>query len=116
MSVYVTPVSSVFLPVSVKAFSAITGVPDGIETTILTYAPIGDETIGDFILGGSDYARFNIYINTFLQFVIRSGPSRNASLQLQRPIQFGLGDIIDIKVVHYYTAATADFEATILGI
>jgi len=116
MSVYVTPVSSTLLPVTVKAFSAITGVPNSIETTILTYAPIGYETIGDIIIGGSDYGRFNIYINTVLRFVLRTGPQRYGGLSLQRPMEFTLGDIIDVKVIHYNMSYTADFETTITGI
>ena len=116
MQVFTTPVSSTMLPVTVKAFSAITGVPNSIETTLLTYTILGDETFGDVILSGTDYARFNIYLNTTLQFVVRSGPSRNANLSLQRPLQLGIGDIIDVKVIHYNLAATADFEATLLGV
>jgi len=114
--VYVTPVSAAFLPVTVLEFSSITGVPDSIETTLVTHTVLGDETIGDMLVGGTDYARFNIYINTVLQFVVRTGPARYGSMSIQRPLQFSIGDIIDIKVIHYNTAVSADFEATILGI
>ena len=114
--VFVTPVSSVFSPVDVKVFSAITGVADGIETTLATHTVLGDETFSDILFGGSDYARFNVYINTVLQFVVRTGPDRYASLSLQRPLQLAITDVIDVKVIHYNTAATAEFECTILGI
>jgi len=116
MSVYVTPVSSTLLPTTVKSFSAITGVPNGIETTIFSRLSLIDETFGDLLVSGTDYARFNIYLNTSLVFVIRTGPSRNGGLSLQRPWQVDAGDIIDLKVIHYNTAATADFESTLLGV
>jgi len=115
-NVFTTPVSAGLLPVDVLRFSAITGVADGIETTIATYTSTGDITVGDIITSGTSYARFNIYVNTVLQFVIRSGPSRQANLALNRPLQLAITDVIDVKVIHYNTDATDDFEATILGI
>jgi len=115
-TVFETPVSAAFYPVEVKAFSAITGVANSIETTIATYTTVGNETISDILISGTSYARFNVYLNTVLRFVIRSGPSRQANLSIQRPLQLGVGDVIDVKVIHYNTDATDDFEATILGI
>ena len=112
-TVYETPVSAAFFPVVVKDFSAITGVANGIETTITSYTTLGQETVSDIIMGGNLYARFNIYINLVLQFVYRSGPSRNANMTLQRPLQLSTGDVIDVKVIHYYTAETGDFEDTL---
>ena len=114
--VFTTPVSAAFFPVTVKAFSPITGVPNSIETTVLTYTSLGDETVSDIIISGTSYARFNIYLNTVLSFVIRSGPSRQANLSIQRPLQLATGDIVDVKVVHYNTDTTDDFEATLLGV
>ena len=114
--VYVTPVSSVFAPVDVKEFSAITGVVDSIETTIVTHVVLGDETFSDILVGGSDYARFNFYVNSVLRFVVRTGPARYANLSLQRPLQLSVTDIIDVKVIHYNIGNTAEFECTILGV
>lgn len=115
-SVFTQPVSAGVLPVTIFNFSAITGVPNSIETTIVTHTCLGDETIGDIIAGGTCYARFNIYINTVLQAVIRSGPERQANLRISRPLQFSTGDVIDVKVIHYDLTGPNDFEATILGI
>ena len=114
--VYVTPVTAGLSPVGILSFNAITGVVNSIETTIDTYTALGDETIGDIVMGGTSYARFNIYLNTVLSFVVRSGPSRQANLALQRPLQLVAGDIIDVKVIHYNLGWTDDFESTILGV
>lgn len=114
--VYVTPVTAGLSPVSILSFNAITGVANSIETTIDTYTALGDETIGDIVIGGTSYARFNVYLNTVLQFVLRSGPNRQCNLSLQRPLQLVAGDIVDVKVIHYNLGWTDDFEATILGI
>jgi len=115
-NVFTTPVSAGLLPVDVLKFSAITGVANSIETTVASYTSTGEITIGDIVTSGTDYARYNIYVNTVLQFVIRSGPTRQANLALNRPLQLTTGDVVDVKVIHYYTTHTADFEATILGI
>ena len=115
-TVFETPVSAAFYPVTVKLFAPITGTLDSIETMIGTYTASGDETISDIIIGGTCYARFNIYLNTNLIFVIRSGPSRQANLSIQRPLQITTGDIVDVKVIHYYIGSAEDFEATILGV
>jgi hypothetical protein len=116
MSVFVTPVSSTLSPVTVKKFSSITGVPNSTETTIFSRVSLADETFGDLLLGGTDYARFNIYINSTLQFVVRTGPERFCNLSLQRPLQVMLNDIMDVKVIHYNAGVSADFEATLLGV
>jgi hypothetical protein len=68
------------------------------------------------VVSGSDYARFNIYLNNVLTFIIRSGPARQANFSIQRPLQLITGDILDVKVIHYNTAYTAEFEATLLGV
>ena len=115
-TVFETPVSAAFYPVTVKAFSPITGTLDNIETTILTYTSLGQETVSDIIISGTCYARFNIYLNTSLGFVIRSGPSRQANLSIQRPLQLTTGDVLDVKVIHYYVGDVEDFEATLLGV
>ena len=113
-NVYITPVSAALLPTTIGDFFSITGVPSGVETTIGTRTLLGDETIGDIIMGGTDYARFNIYLNTVLVFVLRSGPLRQCNLALQRPWELVTGDIVDLKVVHYNVGVPSDFEATIL--
>lgn len=113
-NVYIAPVTAGLLPVVVASFSSITGVADSIETTIDSYTLTGDETIGDIVMGGTDYARFNIYVNTVLQFVLRSGPTRQCNLSLQRPLELLAGDVVDVKVIHYNTGINADFESTIL--
>ena len=115
-NVFTTPVSAGLLPVDILKFSAITGVADNVETTVASYTTLGEETIGDIVTSGTSYARYNIYVNTILQFVIRSGPSRQANLVLNRPLQLSIGDIVDVKVIHYNTDATDDFETTILGV
>jgi hypothetical protein len=114
--VFTTPVSAAFFPVTVKDFSAITGVANSIETTVLTYTSLGNETISDIIMGGTSYARFNIYLNTVLSFVVRSGPNRQANFSIQRPLQLATGDVVDVKVIHYNLGWTDDFEATLLGV
>lgn len=115
-SIFVTPVSAGLLPVDIIKQSSITGVANSIETTVLTHTFLGDQTVGDIQVSGTEYARYTVYINTVKSFVIRSGPSRQANLFLQRPLNFAVGDIVDVKAIHYFTGVTADFDVTLLGI
>jgi hypothetical protein len=117
-TIFTTPVSAGLLPVNILKFGSITGVSVTTETTIFTHTFTGDQTVGDIVVSGTDYARFNVYINTVLQFVIRSGPARQANLFFQRPLNFTTSDVLDVKVIFYDSAADgdADFEATLLGI
>ena len=115
-SVYVQPVSSALLPVDIIKYAAITGVNNGIETTITSHTFTGNQTVGDIQVSGTEYAKYLIYINTAIGFIIRSGPDRQANLFLQRPLNFSTSDVLDIKVIHYYVGITADFNVTILGV
>lgn len=114
--IFTTPVSSALLPVDIIKQGSVTGVNDNIETTIMTHTFLGNQTVGDIQVSGSEYAKFIFYINTVKSFVIRSGPMRQANLFLQRPLNFSVGDVLDIKVIHYYVGVTADFDVTLLGI
>ena len=114
--IFTTPVSSALLPVDIIKQSSVTGVADNIETTVLTYTFLADQTVGDIQVSGTHYARYTIYINTIKSFVIRSGPSRQANLSLNRPLNLNIADVLDVKAEHYYTTETADFDVTLLGI
>ena len=115
-NVFVTPVSAGISPVDVLVFGSQSAVPDTTETTVASYTALGEETIGDIMMGGTSYARFNIYLNTVLSFVVRSGPQRHIDLLFGRPWQLSVGDVVDVKVIHYNTDDTDDFEVTVLGI
>jgi hypothetical protein len=91
-------------------------VPDAVETTLTTYTALNNATISDVLCSGTDYARFNVYVNTVLKLVMRSGPARNVNFPLQFALQLTAADVLDIKVIHYNTGIFSDFDATILGV
>lgn len=81
-------------------------------TTIVTYTATADKSITRVSCSGTVYAKFYLVLNTTTIEILRSGPSRN--------IEFGslsidTGDILDVKVEHFYTGQQEDFESTIYG-
>jgi hypothetical protein len=92
----------------------LTSVPANTQQTIVTYtAGAGDSGITRIVCSGTDYAKFELYKNVSLVETQRSGPDRNAFFG---PIKLQAGDIIDVKVEHFVTGSTANFEATIYGV
>lgn len=52
-------------------------------------------------------------VNTVIQATKRSGPSRNVEFDLN--LELSATDVIDLKVEHFATGQTSDFEGLILG-
>jgi hypothetical protein len=82
-------------------------------TTIVTYTAPAAKGVTRVSCSGTNYAKFSLVLNTTTIEYKRSGPDRN--------VEFGAfalssGDVLDVKVEHYVTGDTADFEATIWGV
>ena len=103
-------------PVTILKQAGITGTPDGMETTITTYTALNNATISDLLCSATDYAKFNVYVNTNLVFVMRSGPSRNVNFPIQFSLQLTAADVLDVKIIHYNSGVGVDSDVTILGV
>ena len=101
--------------VSALAGSSITGVTDSTLTTILTYTAPTVKKISRIGVSGTDYAKFQLFLNTVLIETKRSGPSRSMDFVFDHPLSLAASDILDVKVTHYNTGLTSNFESTIYG-
>jgi hypothetical protein len=99
-------------PVVASSVGAQTGVSDNTLTTISTLTGNGFNRIVQISCSGTCYAKWQMYINSTLKETRRSGPERNLYFTYNHPIQIAIGDVVDIKVIHYATGELHDFEAT----
>ena len=102
---------------SSKAVGSVSNVPANTLTTILTKTADANLTnISIVSVSGQDYAKYTLVINGGDIDVRRSGPQRNVQFDYtSNPLKTTTGDVIDIKVEHFFTGETLDFEATIFG-
>lgn len=103
------------LSVTPVAGNAITNVPDNVLSTIVTYTAPADKRIAVISTSGTLYAKFELFLNTVLIETRRGGPDRTVVFEFANPLQLSSGDILDVKVIHFDTAHTADFESTVYG-
>ena len=92
-------------------YAEITNLSDGTLTTILTHTAIATENIVVISCSGCDYAKFQFFIDTVLKGTKRSGPSSNVDWVYPFPLALDSGQVLDIKVTHFDSANTHDFEA-----
>jgi hypothetical protein len=96
-------------------YAIATSVSANVETTILTHTATATENVVRLSMTGMENAKYRIYIDTVLAETLRSGPSRNVEMNFIHPLALGTGQVLDIKVEHFVTGETPDFEATIWG-
>ena len=92
-------------------------VPDTTKTTILTATHSATFTnIALVSCSGQDYAKYFLTLNAADIDIRRSGPDRNVVFDFKsNPLQLSSGDVVDIKVEHFFIGDTLDFESTIYG-
>lgn len=114
VSVAASPATS---PASVSALAngAVAGITDSTLTTIVTFSAASDTKITRIGCSGTCYAKYQLFLNTTLVETKRSGPERSIDFLFDRPWAMVTGDILDVKVTHFVTGSTDDFEATIYG-
>lgn len=97
------------------AGNGITGVPASTLSTIVTYTAVATTRITRIAVSGTDYAKFQLFLNASLIETRRSSPERSLDFPFDVPLGLAPGDVLDVKVTHYATGVLADFEATIYG-
>lgn len=91
----------------------ISDVPDNVLTTILTLTASQDHKIMRISCSGTDYAKYQLFIDTVLIETKRSSPERSIDFIFPSPLLLNNGQILDVKVTHYYVSELANFESTI---
>lgn len=91
-------------------------VPATTQTTVATYVSGSDTMVTNIFCSGNDNAKWQVYVNSVLQITQRgSNGDRNVPIVFPTPLLLANGDTLDVKVTHFFTAETLDFETTILG-
>jgi len=101
--------------VSALAYDEATSVPASTLTTILTFTAASATKITRIAVSGTDYAKFQLFLNTTLIETRRSSPERSMDFVFESPLALDAADIFDVKVTHYAPGVLADFESTLYG-
>jgi hypothetical protein len=88
-------------------------VPYNTLTTVLSYTAPADTKIALISCSGEDYAKFQIFIDTDLKGTKRGGPHRNVEWNFNHPLLLSQGELLEIKVTHWFNGDALDFEAGI---
>lgn len=116
-NLYVNVGATSSLPAGIDplATGAQIGIGATLLTTIVTYTAATVKGISKISVSGTTYAKFQLFKNTVLIDTKRTGPDRSVDFIFNNPLKMNIGDILDVKVTHYYTSNASDFEATVYG-
>lgn len=101
--------------VSALAYDDVTGIPASTTTTILTYTAPAAKKLTRIAVSGTDYAKFQLFLNAVLIETRRSSPERSLDFLFTSPLALAASDILDVKVTHYAPGVLADFESSVYG-
>jgi len=103
-------------PSTVLAKNIASAVPVSTKTTVVTLpAAVTDRYITAIFCSGMEYAKWFLVRNSADEIIQRTGPDRDQPFQFASPWKIPAGDVIDVKVEHFVTGETPDFEASIMG-
>lgn len=116
-NVYVNVGANSALPAGVDtlATGAQTTVGANLLTTIVTYTAATAKKVSKISVSGTEYAKYQLFKNASLIDTKRTGPDRSTEFLFESPLLMASSDILDVKVTHFYTGNTVDFEASIYG-
>lgn len=106
---------SVVAPSSILAKNIATVVPASSKTTVVTLTAVTDKFITAIYGSGMENGKWYLTIDAADQIVRRAGPERDKIWEFPSPLKIPAGSVLDIKVEHFVTGETPDFECTILG-
>jgi hypothetical protein len=93
-----------------------TGVVDSTLTTVATFTATAlIQSITNISCSGQQSAKWQLYIDTVLIDTKRTAPGLNLEFIFGNHLGMSSGSVLDVKVTHYYTGETPDFESTIYG-
>lgn len=91
-------------------------VPSSSETTILTLNALQSHRVVKISCSGDSYAKYSIYKNTILTETKISAPNYAIDFKFDYPFVLEIGDILDVKVEHFYAGDQINFDSTIYSI
>jgi len=106
----------VVTPSTVLAKNIAPSVPASTKTTVVTLAAgATDKFITAIFCSGMEYAKWFLVRNSADEIIQRTGPDRDQPFNFGSPWKIPAGDVVDVKVEHFVTGETPDFEVSIMG-
>ena len=102
-------------PSTILAKAIATVVPASTKTTVVTLSAAVDTFVTAIYCSGHEYGKWYLVRNTLDQIIQRGGPDRDQPFTFPNPWKLSAGDVLDVKVEHFVTGQTPDFEATVMG-
>lgn len=109
-----TSTSPIVATTGVLKYTEASSVSVSTLTTVATFTASADTSITNVLCSGQESGKWQIFIDTVLKMTQRT-VDRNVQFDFDNPFLLANGSIIDVKVTHFVTGATPDFEAAILG-
>lgn len=102
---------------SILEYDDVTTIAANALTTILSYTVVGTALLVDQIIASGDVdAVYFLVVDGSIKAQYRtSEQDRTAKFNFPVAQKFSIGQVIDIKVIHYDTGDTSDFNATLIG-
>lgn len=94
----------------------VTNVSDNTLSTILTLNASQDHKIARISCSSDAYAKYQLFIDNVLVETKISAPNYAIDFNFDPTLLLSNGQILDVKVTHFYTSETVDFESTIYSI
>lgn len=104
------------VPINNVLTGAIGTVPSDTLTTILTLTAATKHKLVRIACSGEVYAKYQLFIDTVLIETRRSGPERTIDFTFSPTLLLNNGQILDVKVTHFYTGDALNFESTLYSI
>jgi|SRR3989304_6001486 len=99
-------------PINDIQTNSLINVASGSQQTILTLNATVEHRIVRISCSGEAYAVYQLYIDTNLIETKIVG-ERSVDFLFSVPLLLSIGEILDVKVIHYYTGNTFNFNSTI---
>lgn len=84
-------------------------------TTLLTFTATENTLVPRIVVSGELPAKVFLVLNTITIETRRMTSERNIVFDFTSPLLLEIGDILDVKVQHEFTAETAAYESTLHG-
>lgn len=103
------------ITVQALANGSVTAVTSPTLTTVVTFTAVAASKITRIGVSGTVTAKYQLFLNTVLIETKRFAPGLQGDFVFSAPLALAPGDILDVKVTHFHTGRTEDFDATVYG-
>jgi hypothetical protein len=103
-------------PSNALVVGSVTSVPASTLTTIATYtATVAVKNLTRISCTGQESGKWQLFLDTVLIETKRATPGLDVEFRFGNSLQMSAGSVLDVKVTHFRTGQTPDFDSTIYG-